>query len=209
MNEYQQSPEEIAEGIQKALMTQLAKLSSFVSSAQVVAECFSAQITPMFRHVPLEYAQTPSGWVAGANGIRSYHDMCRIYWGWTSYVHPDGVSVDPAHRQASFAVDVHWEWRDSSRGPPWVERVNCKQTYDSDFKITIAEYVTLSGGNTNVLVVGSLNRQLYDSPIAKSSGKSAVCVFLCRTSLSISHLTPSKTETKDDIESLLLISVVR
>lgn len=175
MHEHQQTLEEIEEGIMGALRAQAADFSSLVGSAQMVANHFSARIPPMLRHIPLEHTQTPYGWVTGANGIRSYFDMCRIYWKWTVYVQADGVSVDPVERSVSFIVDTHWEWLDPSRGLPWIETASSKQTYDSDFKMTIAEYITLSGGNTNALMVGDLNRQLFDEPIAKS-GRSMVCV---------------------------------
>jgi hypothetical protein len=176
MNEHQQSPEEITRGVLGALRAQATDLlsSSLFNSAHMVATYFCALAPPVLRHVPRENAHMHTGWVTGANGIRSYYDVCRTYWTWTSYVHIEGVSVDPILRQASFLIDVYWEWRNPSRGPPWIERINCTQTYDSDFKITIADFVTLSGASTNLFMVGK-NLRLHGSPAVKSE-KSTVCM---------------------------------
>jgi hypothetical protein len=82
--------------------------------------------------------------------------------------------------------------------------VDCKHTYDSDFKITIAEYITISGGHTNALIIGSLNRQLLGLPIAESCQKSTVCASLCHANPARAHFDHSKlvVETKEEMESL-------
>jgi hypothetical protein len=175
MSEYQQTPEEIEQGIMRALVAQSADVFASASAQEMVARHFSVRVPPMIRHVPQEIAHLPSGWVTGANGIRSYYDLCRMYWRWSFYA-DSGVSVDPVLRKVSFVIHALWEWRDPSRGPPWNEVATCAQTYDCDFKVTIAEFVTISGENTNCFFIGR-NLRPFNAPIA-GCGNSKVRILV-------------------------------
>ena len=108
---------------------------------------FSRTISPIFRHVCLEDAGTPLGWVHGLTGVRSYFDLLNLHWTRHIRVRQSTIKIDPVNRTCQFVVDIEWTWHRPGM-PGWSEVLQCNHTYDWDYKLTIGEYITLSGRDT-------------------------------------------------------------
>jgi len=108
---------------------------------------FSRTISPIFRHVCLEDAGTPLGWVHGLTGVRSYFDLLNLHWTRHIRVRQSTIKIDPVNRTCQFVVDIEWTWHKPGI-PGWSEVLQCNHTYDWDYKLTIGEYITLSGRDT-------------------------------------------------------------
>jgi len=146
--------ERIRKSLFEALCAQAADTNVLNFSALAAANHYSTIITPKLRHVSIEYAHLPSGWLVGPAAIRSYHNLSQLYWKRTFHIKQQSIFLDPATMSITLVSENHWEWRDGRRGGPWIEIAETRQTYDRNFKIQTAEYVTLSGRSTNCWLMG-------------------------------------------------------
>jgi len=108
---------------------------------------YSQTTCPIFRHIPKEDLDTPSGWVYGLTAVRSYFDLINLYWRQWIRVRQSTISVDPVKRSCRFVLDIDWTWCKAGISG-WSEIVECNQMYDLDYKVVKAEYITLSGRET-------------------------------------------------------------
>jgi len=113
-----------------------------------VADHFSTSTTVQFRHVPMALAHLSSGWVTGLQGVRSYFDMCSLYWRRKVYLRQNSMVIDAENMTVVLVIESHWEWRNPIRGSPWTEVIQGTLSFDFDFKVFKAEYITISGDDT-------------------------------------------------------------
>jgi len=151
--EYQQQQQQIHDDtvrrhILNALNAQyLDFTASLIHSVGFVSH-FSQTICPIFRHIPIEDYDLPSGWVSGQNGVRSYFDILNMYWKQGISARQSTITIDTVHRTCQLVMDIDWTWLRRPQAPGWSEVVDCVQMYDPDYKIVKAEYITLSGRDT-------------------------------------------------------------
>ena len=156
--EYQQQQQQIHDDtvrqhIMNALNAQYLNLTtSPVRCAGFVSHAVST--CSIFRHIPIEDYDLSSGWISGQNGVRSYFDILNIYWKRRMSVRQSTIAIDTVHRTCQFVLDIDWAWVRRPQSPGWSEVVECVQTYDPDYKIVKAEYITLSGRDTCWTVMG-------------------------------------------------------
>ena len=132
----------------------LSLTTSPVHSTGFVSHVVSQTTCPIFRHIPIEDCDLPSGWVSGQNGVRSYFDILNMYWKRRISVRQSTIAIDTDQRSCQFVMDVDWAWLRRPQAPGWSEVVDCVQMYDPDYKIVKAEYITLSGRDTYWAFVG-------------------------------------------------------
>ena len=123
---------------------------------------YSISTPPQFRHVPIELAHLPSGWIIGLQGIRSYYDISRLHWRRSIYIRPETLVVNPVEMTVTCVIEAHWEWRNPNKGLPWVEVAQGKLWYDHDFKVKAEEHLTISGKDTYFLSRGKLLRKSHE-----------------------------------------------